>query len=360
MSEKDIFEVFMRVQEPEYYDTIMLHIGAKFSEIVKIGETIEDGSESGKIAHVDASPGSSGLLKKKREEITVVSYGGRKTPRSSSYSQGRSRLSQNSHQACYTQASQPRYPSNLSECYLHILTRPSSTIPNFTPKLQKSISHLHKSSSFYQIRSPYQVIAPNCANVQSSYRAAPPVYQVQAPLYQNSPQKLPSYIAKLPNKSISRKPRSPSKYLKLSIGSSSSTRNLWPSPTQTREKAFKKLQCTRWKPNKDVRATGCGRIHPPCGAQTHGCQYKILKLDKRCDYHSNSVGHDTEDCNNLNHKIRDLIDQEVVSLQPAAPNVNTNPLPNHGGNNVNMIEIDDDWCGTKMITPIVHDDLEKL
>ena len=85
---------------------------------------------------------------------------------------------------------------------------------------------------------------------------------------------------------------------------------------------------------------------------------KFYRLDQRCAYHSNSVGHDTEDCIYLKHKIQDLIDQEVVSLQPAAPNVNTNSLQNHEGSNINMIETDEDCCGTKMITPIVHNDLE--
>ena len=85
----------------------------------------------------------------------------------------------------------------------------------------------------------------------------------------------------------------------------------------------------------------------------------FYRPDQRCAYHCNSVGNDTEDSINLKHKIQDLIDQEVVSLQPAAPNVKTNQLPNHGGGNVNMIETNDDWCGTKIITPIVHDDLEK-
>ena len=48
----------------------------------------------------------------------------------------------------------------------------------------------------YQIPSPYQNIAPNCANVQSSYRAPPPTYQVKAPLYHNP---LPNYQAPMPN-----------------------------------------------------------------------------------------------------------------------------------------------------------------
>ena len=93
MTEKEIVEVFVRVQDSKYYDRIMLLVGAKFAEIVKIGETIDDGLKSGKIVRVAAWPGSSGLLKKKREEITAVSYGGMKTLRSLSYSQGRSRTS---------------------------------------------------------------------------------------------------------------------------------------------------------------------------------------------------------------------------------------------------------------------------
>ena len=48
MTEKEIVEVFMCVQEMEYYNRIMLLLGAKFVEIGKIGETIEDGLKSGK------------------------------------------------------------------------------------------------------------------------------------------------------------------------------------------------------------------------------------------------------------------------------------------------------------------------
>ena len=42
-----------------------------------------------------------------------------------------------------------------------------------------------------------------------------------------------------------------------------------------------------------------------------------------------------------------------------APNVNINPLPNHREVNVNMAETNDDCCGIKRITPIIHNDLEK-
>ncbi|TMX02855.1 hypothetical protein EJD97_019501 [Solanum chilense] len=79
---------------------------------------------------------------------------------------------------------------------------------------------------------------------------------------------------------------------------------------------------------------------------------KFYRPDQRCVNHSNSVGHDTEECINVEHKIQDLIDQEVVSLQVVAPNVNTNPFPYHGGVNFNMIETDDDWCVTKALDDI--------
>lgn len=85
---------------------------------------------------------------------------------------------------------------------------------------------------------------------------------------------------------------------------------------------------------------------------------KFYKPNQRCAYHSKSVGHDTKDIINLKHKIQDPIDQEMVSLQIVAPNVNTNPLSNHEC--INMIETDDEWCATKVITPIVHDGYKGL
>lgn len=74
MSEKEIVEVFVRVQVPKYYDKIMLLVGAKFADIVKAGETFKDGLKTGKIACVAASPGSSGLLKKKRKDVKQFFY----------------------------------------------------------------------------------------------------------------------------------------------------------------------------------------------------------------------------------------------------------------------------------------------
>ena len=50
----------------------------------------------------------------------------------------------------------------------------------------------------------------------------------------------------------------------------------------------------------------------------------------------------------------------MVSLWTAAPNVNSNPLPNNTGININVIETDDDWCVTKEIVLIISDEQERV
>ncbi|XP_069154398.1 uncharacterized protein [Solanum lycopersicum] len=254
MIEKEIVEVFIRVQEPEYYDRVILLIGAKFAEIVKVGETIEDGLKSGKIARVSASPGSSGL---------------------------------------------------------------------------------------------------------PSYRAPSPAYQIQTPAYQNPH---PNYQAPMPNYQTNPYPRTQAprpnarNYQQVPPPQQSGYDSPRPRFEKRPSRKFTTLAESRTKLFE--RLVADGYIHP-VGPKPMDVNSKFYRPDQRCAYHSNSVGHDTEDCINLKHKIQDLIDQEVVSLQPAAPNVNTNPLPNHGGGNLNMIETDEDGCGTKMIIPIVHEDLER-
>ncbi|KAK4729963.1 hypothetical protein R3W88_022951 [Solanum pinnatisectum] len=146
MSEKEIVEVFVRVQEPEYYDRIMLLVGAKFAEIVKVG-----------------------LMKKKREDVSSICYKGKKAPRKSSSYQGRSRPLQNSYPTCHAQADYQNIPPPIYQ-----------TPPNH-----------------------YRNIAPNCANVRR-VQTPPPTYQTPAPLYQNTP---PNYQPPQPNYQTNPYPR---------------------------------------------------------------------------------------------------------------------------------------------------------
>ncbi|XP_049345800.1 uncharacterized protein LOC125810336 [Solanum verrucosum] len=235
MSEKEIVEVFVRVQEPEYYDRIMLLVGAKFAEIVKVGETIEDGLRTGKIARVAALPGSSANY-----QVPPQTY----------------------------QTPVPLYQNTLPNC--------QAPQPNY------------QTHSYPR----YQTPRPNAPN----YRQMPPPqqgnYDPPRPRFEKKPARTFTPLV------------------------------------ESRTKLFERLNAA-------------GYIYP-VGPKPVDTSSKFYRPDQRCAYHSNSVGHDTEDCINLKHKIQDLIDQKMVSLQTVEPNVNSNPLPNHGGVTINMIETDDD------------------
>ena len=52
--------------------------------------------------------------------------------------------------------------------------------------------------------------------------------------------------------------------------------------------------------------------------------------NERCAYHSDSPGHDTNNCWALKNKIQDMIDAKEIEFDPLeAPNVITAPMPNH-------------------------------
>ena len=53
----------------------------------------------------------------------------------------------------------------------------------------------------------------------------------------------------------------------------------------------------------------------------------------KCAYHSDSLGHDTNNCWALKNKIQDLIDAKEVEFDaPEKPNVISAPMPKHGHN----------------------------
>ena len=54
MSEREINEMFIRTQEPEYYEKMLCMMGQKFVEIVNVGEALEDGFKAGKLTKFTA------------------------------------------------------------------------------------------------------------------------------------------------------------------------------------------------------------------------------------------------------------------------------------------------------------------
>ncbi|KAF1874354.1 hypothetical protein Lal_00008559 [Lupinus albus] len=57
---------------------------------------------------------------------------------------------------------------------------------------------------------------------------------------------------------------------------------------------------------------------------------------------SRIVGHSTETCRALKHRIQDLIDSKWLEFKDAVPTITGNPLPNHGNQGINVLEQDDD------------------
>ena len=52
--------------------------------------------------------------------------------------------------------------------------------------------------------------------------------------------------------------------------------------------------------------------------------------NERCAYHSDSPGHDTNNCWALKNKVQDMIDAKEIQFDPPeTPNIITAPMPNH-------------------------------
>jgi hypothetical protein len=73
-------------------------------------------------------------------------------------------------------------------------------------------------------------------------------------------------------------------------------------------------------------------LAPPVGRLPVG-----YDANARCSFHSGAPGHNIENCKAFKHVVQDLIDSKAVNFAPA-PNVVNNPMPQHGGANVNMVE----------------------
>ena len=66
---------------------------------------------------------------------------------------------------------------------------------------------------------------------------------------------------------------------------------------------------------------------PPQNPNTSSPRYNP---NVRCAYHSNSLGHDTNNCWALKNKIQDMINSKDIEFDPYEnPNVITTPMPNH-------------------------------
>ena len=86
-----------------------------------------------------------------------------------------------------------------------------------------------------------------------------------------------------------------------------------------------------------------------------------------CDYHSGNRGHSTENCTALKRRVQDLIKKGELTFEDEdIPDVNRNPLPNHGGPRINAIESSEEMQvkrsveDVRMPMKLVHEVLVKV
>ncbi|KAF1878121.1 hypothetical protein Lal_00015107 [Lupinus albus] len=86
------------------------------------------------------------------------------------------------------------------------------------------------------------------------------------------------------------------------------------------------------------------RILAPIAGQTPNTTAPWYDPNANCDYHSGIIGHSTETCRALKHRIQDLIDSKWLEFKDTVPTITSNPLPNHGNQGINVLEQDDDMA----------------
>ena len=81
-------------------------------------------------------------------------------------------------------------------------------------------------------------------------------------------------------------------------------------------------------------------ISPIVPKPYNGPQRRDFDQNSTCDFHFGEVGHSVNNCQQLRHRVQDLIDHGILKFE-GLPNITTNPLPNHPERNVSMIEIEE-------------------
>ncbi|XP_070039180.1 uncharacterized protein [Nicotiana tomentosiformis] len=230
LEEKQMNKFFVWAQDPQYYERFMVIENHKFTDIVKLGERIEEGIKSG----------MSGGISKKKEVGAVMVAQGPKSP-----------LTYQTPPPTY-QPSPPRYP------------QPATTYHTY--------------------------------NTQPAYYHSPPARQ--------------NYQKPRPN--FDRMP--PRQYTPI---------------IEPIDQLYERLKAA-------------GYITPiPVVAVENSSQW--VNPNKTCAYHSGMKGHTIDECRTVKDKIQTLIDTKVIQAKEVAPNVCNNPLPDHRGEGVNVIETDEEW-----------------
>ncbi|XP_075108899.1 uncharacterized protein LOC142180732 [Nicotiana tabacum] len=263
---------FVRAQDSQYYERLMQIEGQKFSDIIKLGERIEEGIKNGMVTNHEALQATnkalqSGRSSKKKDVNSVMAAQRNNSP-------------------------------------MKYQTYPSALL-TYQPTL-----NYQAPSPTYQIPSP----APPPTYEPASYRYSQPapIYQAynSQPSHYPSPPTRQNFPRLRPN--FDRKP--PRQYTAI---------------TEPIDQLYQKLKAT-------------GNV-TPIPVVTPENPSKWINPNKTCAYHSGMKGHTIDECRSLKDKIQNLIDNNIIIAKEPAPTVRNNPLPDHEGRGIHMIEIEDDW-----------------
>ncbi|XP_070050979.1 uncharacterized protein [Nicotiana tomentosiformis] len=246
LEEEQMNKFFVRAQDPQYYERLMVIENHKFFDIIKLGERIEEGIKSGIVTNFEALQAtnkalqSKGISKKKEVGAVMVAQG------------------------------------------------PKSPLTHQTPP------------PTYQ---PSLPIYQQPAATYHTYNTKPTYYHSPPPARQNYQKPRPNFNR-----------RTPRQYTPIA---------------EPIDQLYERLKAASY-------------VTPILAvAMENSSQW--INPNKTCAYHSSMKGHPIDECRTLKDKIQILIDTKVIQAKEVAPNVHNNPLPDHRGEGVNVIETDEEW-----------------
>ncbi|XP_070029997.1 uncharacterized protein [Nicotiana sylvestris] len=268
LEEEQMNRFFVHAQDPQYYERLMLIEGQNFSDIIKLGERIEEGIKNGMVTNLEALQATnkalqSGGTSKKKDVNSVMAAQRNNSP-------------------------------------MKYQTHPSAPL-TYQPTLN------------YQAPSPtYQIPPPTYQPTSPRYSQPAPVYQA----YNSQPSHYPSPPTRqnFPRPRLNFDHKPPGQYTAIA---------------EPIDQLYEKLKAA-------------GYVTPiPVVAPEYPSQW--INPNKTCTYHSRMKGHTIDECHSLKDKIQNLIDNKIIIAKEPTPNVRNNPLPDHKGRGIHMIEIEDDW-----------------
>ncbi|XP_070002294.1 uncharacterized protein [Nicotiana sylvestris] len=283
---------FVRAQDPQYYERLMLIEGQKFSDIIKLGERIKEGIKNGMVTNLEALQATNKALQSggssKKKDVNSVMV------------------------------------AQKNNSLMKYQTYPSASL-TYQPTLN------------YQAPSPtYQIPPP-------AYQSPPPpTYQPTSPRYS---QLAPVYQAYNSQPSHYPSPRTRQNFPRPRLNFDRKPPRQYTTIAEPIDQLYEKLKVAGYvTPTLDVTPENPSQWINP---------------NKTCAYHSGMKGHTIDECRSLKEKIQNLIDNKIIIAKEPAPNVCNNPLPDHKGGGIHMIEIEDDWDPKGSIDLIVEGDEPK-